>query len=654
MSGVFVFSSLPIRSAFLWFFFALLASGCALAGGPKYVAGVGYFNPGVVGQPIHWAGGKVNYYVDRGPLNSSVTNKEATAMVDAAAKLWSAIPTAGVALADKGPLNEDVDGSTIGVSDGVITRPSDVTPDATKYPVGVIYDASGAVIDKLFGAGASEPASCEDNGVLVWLDNIEPDATIRHGIIVLNGLCATNAGLLAMMSYELERAFGRILNLDYAQVNPGALENGEVGGTLGWPVMQPLSGLCGPHGGACIPLPSQLHWDDIAAVSRIYPVTAQNRNSFPGKLITASKTVSIKGKITFRAGTGMQGVNVVARPIDASGNPLYEYTVSFVSGAYFNGNHGSPVTGFDDSSGNPLAMWGSNEAAVQGAFDLSAMPLPPGMKSASYEITFEALNPLYILEDSVGPYIDGSPEPSGIQKTVVVADLEAGSAHVLDVNVADSAVAGGHDPIGTQAKPRELAAAGSWTGRLSEVGQSDWLSFPVLGGRTFTIVTQALDSRGVPTEQKAMPALGVWDSFLPINTPAVGVGPGLNGYATGETWLRVTASGDDTVRLGIADQRGDGRPDYAYEGWVLYAGTVSPASLPQAGGRIVIEGMGFRKGDTVLVAGRAAKVVSIAANQIVAVAPAAGKGVKGVVDVEVDDQPIFYAAAIIYGGLRYE
>ena len=42
-----------------------------LAGGPKYVAGVSYFNPAVLGQPVHWAGGLVNYYVDQGPLNSS-------------------------------------------------------------------------------------------------------------------------------------------------------------------------------------------------------------------------------------------------------------------------------------------------------------------------------------------------------------------------------------------------------------------------------------------------------------------------------------------------------------------------------------------------------------------------------------------------------
>ena len=59
------------------------------------MAGTSYFNPGVLGQPIHWAGGQVNYYVDQGPLNSSISNQQATAMVDAAAALWSAVSTAG-------------------------------------------------------------------------------------------------------------------------------------------------------------------------------------------------------------------------------------------------------------------------------------------------------------------------------------------------------------------------------------------------------------------------------------------------------------------------------------------------------------------------------------------------------------------------------
>ena len=184
----------------------LLAPAAAVAGGPKYVAGVSFFNPAVVGQPVHWAGGQVNYYVDQGPLNGTVNNQQATAMVDAAAALWNAVPTAGVTLTDNGMLGEDVSGANIAIGGtnftvtgeqtnqlGVITAPADVTLSATGFPLGVIFDADGSVIDAVFGTGTAGQSSCQNNGVFFWLDNVNPDATIAHAIILLNGLCATDA-----------------------------------------------------------------------------------------------------------------------------------------------------------------------------------------------------------------------------------------------------------------------------------------------------------------------------------------------------------------------------------------------------------------------------------------------------------------------------
>ena len=91
------------------------------------------------------------------------------------------------------------------------------------------------MIDAIFGTGASDPTSCQNNGVWTWLDSIHPDATIAHGIIVINGLCATSPDLLEMMNYGLERAFGRILGLDYAQVNPNALTSELPGGLKAGP-----------------------------------------------------------------------------------------------------------------------------------------------------------------------------------------------------------------------------------------------------------------------------------------------------------------------------------------------------------------------------------------------------------------------------------
>ena len=646
----------------------LFALAPAFAGGPKYVAGISYFNPAVLGQPVHWSNGQVSYYVDQGALSSTVTNQQATAMVDAAAAMWSGVPTAGVTLTDVGPLNEDVNGTNIVVNSsgipentanianatGQITAPADVAPSATGYPLGVIYDADGSVIDAVFGKTTSAPDSCQNNGVFVWMDNLNTDATIAHAIIILNGLCATTPMMLTMMSYEIERAFGRVLGLDYAQVNPGAYENGEPGGTLGWPVMQPLSGICGPVGGECIPFENVLRYDDIAALNRIYPITAANLANFPGKQVTAANTISIQGTIQFANGYGMQGVNVVAQPLDANGNPLYEYTVSFVSGAYFSGNHGNPVLGFDDASGNPLSMWGSNDPAMQGYFDLSGIPLPPGVTSATYQVSFEAIDPLYILTDSVGPYMQGQVNPSGTLNAVDLRGMVAGSAQTLTIAPLGTPTPGFNDAIGTVAEPRPMPAAGLWCGRLSQVGQTDWFTFPVRGSRTFTIVTQATDETGTPSNQKAMPSIGIWDAFDVAAATAVVSTPGLNGLATGETWLQVNTYAADMVRVGVADTRGDGRPDFSYNGWVLYADTVEPARLPLSGGPMVIHGMGFRLTDTVLVGGQAALITSISPTEITAIAPAAATGTTGSVDVEVDDAPVFYAFAVIPGGISFD
>jgi hypothetical protein len=631
------------------------APAAALAGGPKYIAGSSYFNPAAQGQPVRWAGGKVNYYVDQGPLSASVSNQQATAMVDAAAALWSAVPTAAVTLADMGPLNEDVSGLDIAVnSSSQIVAPADITPSSANYPVAVIYDADGSVIDAVFGPNSSEPDACQTNGVFVWIDTFSQDATMSHAVILLNGLCATSTDLLAMMSFEVERAFGRVLGLDNSQVNPGALSSGVPGGTLAWPIMQPISGVCGATGGACIPNPGALSYDDIAALNRLYPVTAANLPGFPSKQLTAANTISIQGTVDFPSGYGMQGVNVVARPLDANGNPLYQYTVTAISGAEFSGNHGSPVTGFADFNGNPLTMWGSSDRALQGAFDLSGIPLPPGAASASYQVSFEAIDHLYILSNSVGPYAQGQVAPSGRLQALTIPNLAAGSAQAVNVTAAGSAAATLTGAIGSEAQPRSMPSGGQWAGRLSQVGQTDWFTFPVRGNRIFTIVTQALDESGSPSNSKAMPSIGIWDAFDVVGATPAGAAPGLNGNAPGETWLRVATNGDDMVRVGIADLRGDGRPDYAYDGWALYADTVSPARLPASGGPITIEGMGFRLADTVLVGGQPAKVTSISPNQITAVAPPAAAGVTGSVDVEVDDQPAFYAAAVIPSGVSYD
>ena len=429
----------------------VLFPSLAGAGGPKYVAGTSFFNPGVMGQPVHWARGRVNYYVDQGPLNASIDNPHSTAMVDAAAALWNGVQTAGVSLVRAGSLNEDVNGANVAAGNQNISQPSDVSPGASSYPLAIIYDADGAVLDAVFGAYTSDPSNCQNNGVMSWIDRFNPDATIGHAVMVLNGRCATTPSRVSMMQFLLERAFGRILGLGYAQVSPDALRKGDRDAASAWPIMQPASGVCGPAGGTCIPEPGALHFDDIAALNRMYPITADNLPSFPGKMLTAANTVSIDGTIAFRTGLGMQGVNVVVRPLDANGNPLKAYTVTAVSGAYFSGKHGNPVTGPADANGVPFSQWGSNDPSLQGYFDLRYLPLPSGVTSAGYQITFKGINPLFIQQNVVGPYADGSPIPSGTLAPITIPNLAVGMGKTLNVNAADSAaVSGAWDAISTK------------------------------------------------------------------------------------------------------------------------------------------------------------------------------------------------------------
>ena len=213
-----------MRSAPFTIALMTLLAPCVLSAGDlKYVAGTSFFDPAVIGQPVRWRDGVVKYFVDQGALNSQVDNLHAIEMVDAAASLWTKVSTAGVVLTNSGPLPEDVVSSNVVpgphlFGNPTFARPYSAAPSSSSFPAAVIFDEDGGIIDSLFGAGSADPASCQNDGVFAWLDGIRTDATISHAVILLNGRCATSAGLVAMMQYQLTRAFGRILGLDYAQV----------------------------------------------------------------------------------------------------------------------------------------------------------------------------------------------------------------------------------------------------------------------------------------------------------------------------------------------------------------------------------------------------------------------------------------------------
>lgn len=628
----------------------LIAVQAVRGGGPRWVAGSSYFAPALNGTPIVWAGGLVTYFTDLGALSTQVSQAQANTMVAAAASVWNAVPTAAVLIQAGGSLAEDVSGVNVTSGSGGVVLPADIQSSATNRPVAVVYDQDGSVINALYGPAASSPISCPTNGVLVKVDNFATSGNIVHAVMLVNGLCAATTTQIANLQYQLIRGFGQVLGLDWSQTNEEMFDANAptANGLQGWPIMHPIERLCNGGTGLCMPNPTQLRTDDVAALNRLYPVTTANLNSFSGKLLTASATISVQGTIQFPRGQGMQGVNVVLRPV-ANGVPDVRYTATAVSGVFFQGNAGNPVSGVTDSSGNPLTRFGSDNRQLEGYFDLSCVPLPPGVTSADYQLTFEPVNPLYTGVVSVGPYTTGQTEPSGTMPVIELGTLQAGSATTQTVVISDAADETESGADGTESEPANLPVTGEWTARLTGYGHSSWFQWWARGAREFTVEAQALDETGNPTSQKAQIVAGAWNgSDSTGSLPVTGTVQMFNGNGVGLTTLPVLAVADSEVRVGLADFRGDGRPDYAYRGRILYADSVSPARLAAAGGAIVIQGMGFRPSVQVSVAGKAAQVTSVTPNTIVAIAPPSG-GITGDVVMQIQDTQTLGIAAIAAG-----
>jgi hypothetical protein len=627
----------------------------ALAGGPRWVAGSSYFNPAARGQPIVWANGQVGYYTDQGALSATVNNAQANAMVASAVAVWSAVPTAAVKFTAKGQLAEDVNSRNVTNGPNGLTLPADIQSTATNRPLGIVYDADGSVINAFYGSGASSPATCQQDGVFTVVDNLATAGNIAHALMLINGLCATNAAQQAILQYQIIRGLGRILGLDWSQTNEEEFAtNQQTSNDLaGWPIMHPIERLCNATGETCMPNATTLRLDDIAALNRLYPVTAANLSSFSGKKLTAPNTLSIQGTIQFRRGQGMQGVNVVLRPlIPGTDLPDVRYTVTAVSGVSFQGNAGNPITGTTDTEGNPLNRFGSDDPSLEGFFDLSGVPLPTGQTVADYQLTFEAVNPLYTAQVSVGPYTTGQVTPSGTMPTLYFTQLEAGATELETVVIDNSADDSFSGNDGTEPSPATVPPGGEWTARIAGYGHSSWFQWHPRANREFTIEALALDESGQPTSNKTDLLLGLWNGTDPATVaPAAATTQPLNGNLAGLTTLPVVTTADSEVRLGITDARGDGRPDYLYRGRVLYADTIEPSRLPAAGGPIAIEGMGFSPDSVVTVNGVAAAVTSVSPTEITAMAPPSA-GTTGNVLVQVQD-PQTLGVAIIADGLSY-
>ena len=293
-------------------------------------------------------------------------------------------------------------------------------------------------------------------------------------MVVINGQCAQQSSQITEIRYRLVRAIGNVLGVGWSQLNVN-VQTGSPPPTTddysGFPLMHFLDlWNCVPIT-LCYPQPIQLSMDDIAAMSRLYPVTAQNQASFPGKQIFSASTGRIHGSVWFTDPHGqrtqpMQGVNVVARWIDpATGQPSRRYAASSVSGFLFTGNQGNPITGTDDAVGEPLSRWGSDKTELEGAFDLSGLQLPNG-GSTQYQLSVEALDPQWSY--GVGPYSPDPVSPSGSFQPITVT-VSAGSDVQQDILMTGTAQPLPQSPSSWSA-PASLAGGGDWVSSLRQGG----------------------------------------------------------------------------------------------------------------------------------------------------------------------------------------
>lgn len=616
-------------AAFIVLLFALLSR----AGGPNLIAGTTYFDPAVTGQPLIWPQGAITYYTDQGDLSPILPNASANSFVASAFSIWTSVPTAALTATSGGQLAEDVNGTNIAVSDGVITAPADITPSATDTPIGVVYDEDGSVTNILLGEGAGDASECFYNAVYGGADNFGIEATYQHALIVINGQCAQQSSQLTDVEYRLVRVIGNVLGLGWSQLNLNVITGNPTATSdyyAGFPVMHYMdSTYCVPITN-CYPNPYQLAMDDQAAISRLYPVTSQNQSSFSGKKVFASATARLYGSVFFtdtsgNAAQAMQGANVVARWINpTTGQPSGQYAASSVSGFLFTGNAGNPITGLDDPMGDPLSDWGSSNSTVEGFFDLGGLQIPSG-SSAQYQLTVEAINPTW--SEGVGPYAPYQVTPSGVMEPITIT-LKEGQDIEQNILMTETA-----QPLPSWAEsetwtnPAPVPQAGDWEGSLGTYGDVAYFSIPAQANRSMSVAVTALNESVSPSETKLQPVIGMWPApAAEGSAPPALTTSSFNTFNFAMTRLDAQIASSASFLIGIADLRGDGRPDYRYHAQVLYGDSVSPPRIGVSGGPVTVLGTGFSPRLTATIGSVAATILQASAAQVIISAPAQADG----------------------------
>ena len=293
------------------------------------------------------------------------------------------------------------------------------------------------------------------------------------------------------------------------------------------------------------------------------------------------------------------------------------------------------MTGFRDNSGERYDRFGSNDPALEGYFDLAGLEFPQGDTSAQYQISVETLDPACADFAAVGPYRGGQVAPSGTAATVTLT-LNQGDDVIHDF-VMSGSVLPASESGGTFSAPARLPTGGNWAGALSPYGNVDYYSLAARSDRTITVKVTALNEAGKASENKAQPVIGIWpDTAGAGSLPDVAVFH-FNSTDSGATALNARFLESGNFKLGIADFRGDGRPDFRYRGRVFYGDSVTPWRVAaQSGTALTVRGIGLNAATAATVNGRDLRVIAAFSDRIVLTAPNLSDGTYNV-DLQAPD-----------------
>ncbi|MDP2209853.1 MAG: T9SS type A sorting domain-containing protein [Bacteroidota bacterium] len=250
----------------------------------------------------------ITYRTDKGNLGA-FSNLTAKNLTIESFQVWQDVASSNVAFTNQGELPVDVDGTNF-------TNYLDNFSDGINP---VVFDNNGAIIDAIFGIGASDDILGYAGSAYY---DAGPDAGYyAEGEAVLNGKFSQPPYSLTEIQYKatIVHELGHFIGLDHTQINDDFAGDGNPANDIYIPTMYPTAT------DDDVSLAS-LNPDDIAAVSFLYP-----EPSF------AASTGKISGTAVRFDNSVVRGANVVAiSTTDSLMNQISTVTDYFVqnTGAY--------------------------------------------------------------------------------------------------------------------------------------------------------------------------------------------------------------------------------------------------------------------------------------------------------------------------------